>query len=86
MNTRSLTASSDSGLSASSYGGGKRLPASPISTRRGPSSPRCSQTLELPGPPLNANVTGRFSSPPSTTYDVRDISALALNPVNVPSS
>ena len=36
-------------------------PASPISTRRGPRRPRCSHTLELPGPPLKANVTGRRS-------------------------
>ena len=33
-------------------------------TRFGPKSPRCSHRLAEPGPPLNANTTGR-SSPPS---------------------
>ncbi len=68
MKTRSLTASSDCGLSTSAYGGRAGASASPVSTRRGPSRPRCSATLALPGPPLKANVTGRVvASSVSTT-------------------
>jgi hypothetical protein len=59
MKTRSETASSDSGLSAIAYGGDASEPASPMTTRLGPSTPMCNQTLAEPGPPLNANVTGR---------------------------
>src|SRR5699024_1431329 len=48
--------------------GAAGAPASPDSTRRGPSRPRCSHTVEAPGPPLNANITGRgASSVPGTT-------------------
>ena len=58
-----------------------------MSTRRGPMTPRCSHTLEDPGPPLKAKVTGRVvGSAPSSTYAVTDISALAVLPVKTPSS
>src|SRR5579859_1585734 len=63
MKTRSECRSKVSLLSLRPYGGGARSPASPISTRRGPSSPMCSQMLADPGPPLNANVTGRGFGP-----------------------
>ena len=52
-----------------------------------PHDPRCSHTLEDPGPPLKAKVTGRVvGSAPSSTYAVTDISALAVLPVKTPSS
>jgi hypothetical protein len=58
-----------------------------MTTRRGPNSPRCSQTELEPGPPLNANVTGRLALlGASTTYDVIEISAFALCPLKTPSS
>src|SRR5579875_499906 len=60
-----------------------------MSTRRGPSRPRCSQTLDEPGPPLNANVTGRAGScSPSApaVYAATNTSALAAAPVNLSSS
>src|SRR5262245_16960118 len=87
MKTRSEWASRVSALSTRPYGGGSRSPASPISTRRGPSSPRCSQTLDDPGPPLNANVTGRLlGSTSSRVYAMTKISAFALWPSNLSSS
>src|SRR2546430_2871417 len=77
MKTRSEWASNVCALSTSPYGGAARVPASPLTTRRGPSSPRCSHTLDEPGPPLNANVTGRSAgSAPSSVYAVRNTSAL----------
>ena len=44
---------------------------SPSSGRRqGPSVPRCSQADDDPGPPLNANATGRVRlSTPMSVYD-----------------
>ena len=46
----------------------------------------CSHTLALPGPPLNANVTGRVSgSALSSVYAVRNTSALGLWPSKTPS-
>ncbi len=86
MNTRSLWASNVSALSASRYGGGSGLSTSPDTTRRGPNRPRCSQMLDEPGPPLNANVTGREpGSAPSSVYDVRNTSAFGLCPSKAPS-
>jgi hypothetical protein len=73
-------------LSVSPYGGGVSAPASPATTRRGPSSPRCSHTLDDPGPPLNANVTGRcVASAPSRVYAVTNNSAFGKCPSNFPS-
>jgi hypothetical protein len=58
-----------------------------MTTRRGPSSPRCSHTLDDPGPPLKANVTGRWAGfGSSRTYVVTDTSALGRNPLKTPSS
>jgi hypothetical protein len=67
MKTTSLCCSSVSALSTSAYGGGASSPASPETTRRGPSRPRCSQMLDDPGPPLNANVTGRSAASASSS-------------------
>ena len=52
MNTRSVTSSSDSLLSAIWYGGGGAHPSSSSTTRRGPKAPMCSQADAEPGPPL----------------------------------
>jgi hypothetical protein len=42
--------------------------------------------LDEPGPPLNANVTGRLpGSAPSSVYEVRKTSALGLWPSDFPS-
>src|SRR5215469_17842728 len=83
MNTRSECLSKVWLLSAMPYGGGSKSPASPISTRRGPSRPRCSQMLDEPGPPLNANVTGRAGVPSlSRTYEVTNTSAFGWAPSN----
>src|SRR5882672_7018063 len=60
MNTMSVTSSNEDSLSTILYGGGNKFPTSPISTRRGPSAPICSHNEPAPGPPLNANVIGRF--------------------------
>ena len=47
-------------------GGGGIVPSSRITTRFGPSAPRCSQIDAEPGPPLNTKHTGRvFGSAPS---------------------
>ena len=79
MNTMSEWTSRLSGLSTSSYGGPTGAPASPDTTRRGPSSPRWSQTLDEPGPPLKANVTGRCRvSARSSVYAVRNTLARGL--------
>src|SRR5262245_48638102 len=86
MNTRSLCSSRVSVLSVSPYGGGVSSPTSPDTTRRGPSSPRCSQTLDDPGPPLKAKVTGRWvASASSSVYAVTNSSAFGRCPSNLPS-
>ena len=60
MNTKSDWSSSDCGLSSTVYGGGPGFPkSSTYLTFLGPKMPRCSHTLDEPGPPLNENVTGR---------------------------
>gem|GEM_PF-3686107 len=87
MKTRSVTLRRVSRLSVSPYGGAESDPTSPDTTRRGPISPRCSQTELEPGPPLKANVTGRVLSPlADATYAVMKTSALAFSPVKAPSS
>src|ERR1700690_3471531 len=60
IKTRSVCSSNVYSLSVSLKGGGGRLPSSCRTTRRGPSSPRCSHTEEEPGPPLKEKVMGRF--------------------------
>ena len=57
MKTMSEMSSSEYSLSTSRNG--PVVTPSRTGARRGPSSPRCSQTDAEPGPPLNANVTGR---------------------------
>src|SRR5579883_237538 len=59
IKTRSVSSNSDHSLSTNRYGGGSAEPSSARRTRRGPSSPRCIQTEEEPGPPLKEKVTGR---------------------------
>src|SRR3954447_3712772 len=87
MKTRSETRSSDSRLSVSPYGGRVRAPTSPIRTRRGPNSPKCSQAEDEPGPPLKAKVTGRLSgSTSSSTSAVEKIWARGCRPRKLPSS
>ena len=61
MNTRSKCSNHDSGLSVTVYGGGGIVPSSRMTTRFGPSAPRCSQIDAEPGPPLKAKHTGRVS-------------------------
>ena len=71
MNTRSKCSNHDSGLSVTVYGGGGIVPSSRITTRFGPSAPRCSQIDAEPGPPLNTKQTGRdFGSASFRKYDV----------------
>ena len=60
MKTRSVSSSSEYWLSVNLNGGWGRSPSSSNTTRRGPRTPRCSQTDDEPGPPLNENVSGRF--------------------------
>jgi hypothetical protein len=87
MKTRSEWSSRLSPLGTRSYGGGMGLSTSPDTTRFGPSSPRCSQTLDEPGPPLKANVTGRvLGSAPFTAYEVMKTLAFGLKPDALPSS
>ena len=50
MNTRSKCSNHDSWLSVTVYGGGGIVPSSRITTRFGPSAPRCSQIDAEPGP------------------------------------
>src|SRR5271166_4597874 len=59
MNTRSKCSNHDSWLSVTVYGGGGIVPSSRMTTRFGPSAPRCSQIEEEPGPPLKTKQTGR---------------------------
>ncbi len=86
MKTRSHTASRVSALSTSAYGGGVGASTPPTSTRRGPSSPMCSQIEAEPGPPLKTKAIGRWvTSAPSArsrVYAVTDSSARAFQPVN----
>ena len=67
MKTRSEVRSNDWRLSVSPYGGLVSAPTSPITTRRGPNSPMCSQTEDDPGPPLKAKVTGRLAGSASSS-------------------
>ena len=59
MKTKSATSSSDWPLLTRRKGGGGMAPSSLSSTRRGPSNPKCSQTDDDPGPPLNEKASGR---------------------------
>ena len=52
INTRSLTSSSELGLSTIVYGAPGRCVSPAVTTCFGPSDPMCSHTVELPGPPL----------------------------------
>ena len=71
MNTRSKCSNHDSWLSVTVYGGGGIEPSSRMTTRFGPSAPRCSQIEAEPGPPLNTKHTGRVAGgAPSRKYDV----------------
>ena len=48
------------------------VPSSFIATRLGPSAPRCSQTDDEPGPPLNEIVSGRLDGIGDAVQRVRD--------------
>ena len=62
ISTRSLLSSSVYGLSSMRYGAGGMNPSGCSTTRRGPSAPMCNQIDADPGPPLKANVSGRFAA------------------------
>src|SRR3990172_2352765 len=82
MKTRSVSSSREYSLSVNLYGGGGSSPSPFINTRRGPKTPRCSQTEEEPGPPLNENVRGRLdeSLTPSFVYATKKICARGFSP------
>src|SRR5690606_38020482 len=61
IKTRSDSSRMEYWLSVSLKGGLGISPSSVNTTRRGPSTPRCSQTDEEPGPPLKEKVTGRLA-------------------------
>src|SRR5215475_2397872 len=83
MKTMSVTSKIEDSLSTNLYGGGSKLPASPISTRRGPNAPTCSHNEPAPGPPLNANVIGRFAASFASSFVYATKNTLAFG---VPSS
>src|SRR5437773_8602369 len=69
-NTRSVWSSSVYWLSSKLYGGGGALPSGSRRTFLGPNAPRCSQTVDEPGPPLKTKVMGRVVGfAPSLVYD-----------------
>src|SRR5580658_1200882 len=59
------------------------VPSSRITTRLGPSAPRCSQIDADPGPPLKAKQTGRVAAGAfSRKYDVVNIAASTSPPLS----
>ena len=87
MKTRSDASRSENSLGTRRPGGGEARPSASRSTRRGPSTPKCSHTELDPGPPLNENVMGRFafSSTPSSVYAMKKTRARAFSPSLLPS-
>ena len=67
MNTRSVKSSQVSALGIGAGEPGGTPAAPPSATRHGPIAPTWSQPDAMPGPPLNAKVTGRvcLSAPSS---------------------
>ena len=51
------------------------VPSGGSATRCGPTTPRWRNADDAPGPPLKTNITGRWSSPASATYETEKISA-----------
>src|SRR5687767_9246799 len=75
MNTRSKCSNQVCGLSTTAYGGGGIVPSSLTATRFGPTAPRCSQTDDDPGPPLNTKHTGRGGAASSCRYAIVNTAA-----------
>ena len=59
IKTKSLTSSRLQSLLTILYGAPSSCCPSVVTTRLGPNDPICSHIVELPGPPLYKNVTGR---------------------------
>ena len=58
-NTRSANASQDDSFCTSRGGSSGSVPSAGKSTRCGPTTPRCRNADDAPGPPLKTNITGR---------------------------
>ncbi len=81
MNTRSVSVNSVCGFGRNQYGGAPASSGSgPRSSWSGPNAPRCSQTADDPGPPLNRNVIGlrEASVTPSFMYAMLKMLARGL--------